>query len=1151
MKTKIFLKTLLVAACLLVGSNGAWGAKSVVGSLDNTTNWWSAFSDYYTLAANESKTVTFTNYSSNGFTYHNWLLIVANDVDRGGDGYAEYLALRADGHKWGDAAAAGTYTCSEGIGMPCDNTAGTDAGHVGYTTLMDILDGSNVILKVSRSGATVTIRADFTTTSGTSYYQQEVITAGDGTQDIRFFLTTEKGHIENLTEGAWNNVQTLDFESADTYKTGWSILAGSNTPSQIDHKAGKAMQVEADSKGSRDYYYNFATNTGFTTAPIWKIELDFAGSTANTDPTRFYIYSAASGNSYGQFTDITKFFDITDGAKYTTTAKVYAGNDTETSLANLTFSSYKTAISTWYHITLTGNSVDNSVKLSIRDASDAVVLAETKVCDFVNAKGMSIRAGKGLGKIAIDDVKAYKLVNPSVTTKYELSDGTTLIDDVETEVVAGNSFTPSYPASFQSGTKQYTYASGGDQIASVTADQTVTIVYNESDMPEGTFYAETYEKRGGTTGWSTATAGRFTPAVLGSNTNKYLSVVQSSRGQNSTTVTGTAWNGSVAKNTDFTMTFDLQLTNSNTDIPSLTFKDYDNSNTMLKLQPTAKNVTTWIINDNADQTVTLAADTWYSFSYSRKGELTYLTITRTSDDSEVLEQSLISTLSDNGGLGNVSFNTGRYYANIAFDNVLIRSWKTGDTPAVVVTSYTVKYQDALGNDLKDADVIATTAGTEDITATSGQMAPFYNDGKTKKYIYVSGNTTITADEDPEENVITLVFREADTYNYTVTNNLGTAIVAAASDFEGETIKVPFPRYELKDGTLYTKSAISNEYNYTFTLSSDNQAETITGYTDSNVPAVVFYTEGEDIDGVTESTAGATTTRASHSLAATRGDADRIVYEDLAPGIYKIHAGFFKASTAGVSATMTVDGQDILLSSGDGTNLVTTDSEEFTVTSTSDVVWTAGGAAIDYLYIQRVKVAKTISSAGWATYCSPYALDFSGVEGLEAYVITGYESDPVLSLYGIDDAPANVGVILKGAAGTYSIPVIASSSTDVSGNKLTGVTTATTLDLDDDDDDVADDYIYVLMDGGNGVGFYKTKATSFNLGANTAYLPADFADGLAREFFLFEDDGTTTGIADVRSKMSDVRGDVFDLQGRKVAQPAKGLYIVNGKKVVIK
>ena len=199
--------------------------------------------------------------------------------------------------------------------------------------------------------------------------------------------------------------------------------------------------------------------------------------------------------------------------------------------------------------------------------------------------------------------------------------------------------------------------------------------------------------------------------------------------------------------------------------------------------------------------------------------------------------------------------------------------------------------------------------------------------------------------------------------------------------------------------------------------------------------------------------------------------------------------------------------------------------------------------LEILSEEQTAVSKTISAAGWATYCSPYALDFSGVEGLEAYVITGYESDPVLSLERVSDAPANVGVILKGDAGNYSIPVIASSDNGdaTTGNKLVGVTASETLPAKEG---------YVLMNGANGVGFYKNN-NDFTLGANTAYLPADFADGLAREFFLFEDDGTTTGIADVRSKMSDVRGDVFDLQGRKVAQPAKGLYIVNGKKVVIK
>ena len=46
------------------------------------------------------------------------------------------------------------------------------------------------------------------------------------------------------------------------------------------------------------------------------------------------------------------------------------------------------------------------------------------------------------------------------------------------------------------------------------------------------------------------------------------------------------------------------------------------------------------------------------------------------------------------------------------------------------------------------------------------------------------------------------------------------------------------------------------------------------------------------------------------------------------------------------------------------------------------------------------------------------------------------------------------------------------------------------------------------------------------------------------------DGMTTGIAEVRGKMEGGRDDIFDLQGRKVHNPGKGLYIVNGKKVII-
>jgi hypothetical protein len=95
--------------------------------------------------------------------------------------------------------------------------------------------------------------------------------------------------------------------------------------------------------------------------------------------------------------------------------------------------------------------------------------------------------------------------------------------------------------------------------------------------------------------------------------------------------------------------------------------------------------------------------------------------------------------------------------------------------------------------------------------------------------------------------------------------------------------------------------------------------------------------------------------------------------------------------------------------------------------------------------------------------------------------------------------------------------------------------------------------YVLMnDATNRLGFYK-NSNAFTVGANTAYLPANFAGSSEARFFsLFDDDAT--GISDA-TRLNDnekmTNDNCFDLQGRRVAQPQKGLYIVNGKKVVIK
>ena len=135
------------------------------------------------------------------------------------------------------------------------------------------------------------------------------------------------------------------------------------------------------------------------------------------------------------------------------------------------------------------------------------------------------------------------------------------------------------------------------------------------------------------------------------------------------------------------------------------------------------------------------------------------------------------------------------------------------------------------------------------------------------------------------------------------------------------------------------------------------------------------------------------------------------------------------------------------------------------------------------------------------------------------------------------------VILKSTTGPISLTLTATGGgNDFSGNSLYGVGNAEGKTATDPSK------MFVLSKGANGVGFYRL-APGKRLGHGKAYFWYDGA--LSSNFLGFEDD-ETTGQNDVRCKMSEVRGDVFfDLSGRKVENPKKGIYIYNGRKEVLK
>ena len=90
------------------------------------------------------------------------------------------------------------------------------------------------------------------------------------------------------------------------------------------------------------------------------------------------------------------------------------------------------------------------------------------------------------------------------------------------------------------------------------------------------------------------------------------------------------------------------------------------------------------------------------------------------------------------------------------------------------------------------------------------------------------------------------------------------------------------------------------------------------------------------------------------------------------------------------------------------------------------------------------------------------------------------------------------------------------------------------------------------DSRNPIGFYKVKNNVTNIPGNKAFLVLTSTEAQAKSFVLEFEDGGTTGIETIEnSKNSTEDGVYYDLQGRRVENPTRGIYIVNGKKVVIK
>ena len=178
------------------------------------------------------------------------------------------------------------------------------------------------------------------------------------------------------------------------------------------------------------------------------------------------------------------------------------------------------------------------------------------------------------------------------------------------------------------------------------------------------------------------------------------------------------------------------------------------------------------------------------------------------------------------------------------------------------------------------------------------------------------------------------------------------------------------------------------------------------------------------------------------------------------------------------------------------------------------------------------LTETVQSYGWASYVTPAAVGFPANT---AYVVTDASVSTGLTLEAVTQVPERTPVLLKGA-GSKDITVIASASAPATN--LLSVSSGTIPD---------GKYAYVLAKNGEGACFKQWTGAMSSLNGRVM-LVLDEAVATARAMFNLDDD--VTAIETVKAQNVE-NGQYFNLAGQRVAQPTKGLYIVNGKKVIIK
>lgn len=197
------------------------------------------------------------------------------------------------------------------------------------------------------------------------------------------------------------------------------------------------------------------------------------------------------------------------------------------------------------------------------------------------------------------------------------------------------------------------------------------------------------------------------------------------------------------------------------------------------------------------------------------------------------------------------------------------------------------------------------------------------------------------------------------------------------------------------------------------------------------------------------------------------------------------------------------------------------------------------------FIKVTEVPLTIAANNYTTLCLPFNVKLPEGSAVKAYYASA-AAGAVLKLTEITGIiPANQGVILQNTneseVANINLAITTEETTTLTGNQLRGVTAKR--------EGYTAKQNYVLADGNKGIGFYKANFTA--IAANKAYLPSENITNAQGVMMAFSFGNEVTGIDNVNTAAPAAKK-YYDLQGRRVLYPAKGIFVTeDGQKVLFK